>query len=300
MTHGKSTLLHDACRAGDLETVQRLIDADPSTAYDMTTQDVGDGWGPLHLAAMKGGLALVKTLLDLGCEGKPDRYGFTPVGWARLLGSPEIVAMLIAAGVADSNAPEQPYSCAIRSKDEWLVRRLREAGTSLENVANESFLKEAAREGLVEAVRLLLDAGTDPDGLAGYSDEPTALMLAAQAGHLSVAHLLVERGARLDRNHSWWGNPLHYAAAAGHREVVAYFLSLTGDNRPGGWPVHADATPLHVAVMGGHLDVVALLLEGHSYQDNDRDAFGKTPLDWAVQNGNHDIARLLRDSQAKR
>jgi ankyrin repeat protein len=82
----------------------------------------------------------------------------------------------------------------------------------------------AAQLGHVEIVRLLLDAGEDPnrynpEGNHGHS---TPLHQAALAGHESVVRLLVERGARLDiRDTVWHGTPLGWALHGGKPQQLA-------------------------------------------------------------------------------
>jgi ankyrin repeat protein len=61
-------------------------------------------------------------------------------------------------------------------------------------------LAMAAQHGHREIVRLLLDAGEDPNRYnpKGYHDHSTPLHQAIAAGHLNVVQLLIERGARAD------------------------------------------------------------------------------------------------------
>jgi ankyrin repeat protein len=82
----------------------------------------------------------------------------------------------------------------------------------------------AAQLGHVEIVRLLLDAGEDPnrynpEGNHGHS---TPLHQATLAGYDSVVRLLVERGARLDiRDTVWHGTPLGWALYSGKAKQLA-------------------------------------------------------------------------------
>jgi ankyrin repeat protein len=82
----------------------------------------------------------------------------------------------------------------------------------------------AAQLGHVEIVRLLLDAGEDPnrynpEGNHGHS---TPLHQAAFAGHESVVRLLIERGAKLDiRDTVWQGTPLGWALHSGKPKQLA-------------------------------------------------------------------------------
>lgn len=83
----------------------------------------------------------------------------------------------------------------------------------------------ASQFGHAEIVRMLLDAGEDPNRynpLGGHS-HGTPLHQAAGYGHLEVVKLLVERGAKLDWKDTMWdGTPLEWARHEGKTEVEAY------------------------------------------------------------------------------
>lgn len=86
----------------------------------------------------------------------------------------------------------------------------------------------AAQFGHVEIVRVLLDAGEDPNRYnpVGNHAHSTPLHQAAYAGHMDVVRLLVERGARLDiRDTIWQGTPEGWAAHAGRTEIENYLVS---------------------------------------------------------------------------
>jgi hypothetical protein len=83
----------------------------------------------------------------------------------------------------------------------------------------------ASQYGHLEIVRLLLDAGEDPNRFnpVGGHSHSTPLHQAAGNGHLDVVKLLVERGARLDvKDIVFGGTPAGWAAYAGKKEVEAY------------------------------------------------------------------------------
>lgn len=78
----------------------------------------------------------------------------------------------------------------------------------------------AAQFGHVEIVRLLLDAGEDPDK---YNSHATPLHQAAGAGHEEVVRLLVERGARLDlKDVMWHATPADWAGQEGKTELEGF------------------------------------------------------------------------------
>jgi hypothetical protein len=79
-------------------------------------------------------------------------------------------------------------------------------------------LSLAAQHGHAEMVRLLLDAGEDPNryNLEGNHAHSTPLHQAVLTGNETVVRLLVERGARLDiRDTIWHGTPLGWALYGG-------------------------------------------------------------------------------------
>jgi ankyrin repeat protein len=95
--------------------------------------------------------------------------------------------------------------------------------------ARHAALALAAQHGHVEIVRLLLDAGEDPDrhNPEGIHPHATPLHQAIWSGNEAVMRLLVERGARLDiRDAIWQATPLGWAIHGGHAEMVAYLRSL--------------------------------------------------------------------------
>jgi ankyrin repeat protein len=94
-----------------------------------------------------------------------------------------------------------------------------------DGVTRHAALALAAQHGHAEVVRLLLDAGEDPDRYnpEGHHAHSTPLHQAAWGGHLPVVRLLVERGARLDQRDTIYDStPLGWAVHGGRTEIADY------------------------------------------------------------------------------
>jgi Ankyrin repeats (3 copies) len=91
----------------------------------------------------------------------------------------------------------------------------------------------ASQFGRTDVVRLLLDAGEDPNryNAAGFHSHSTPLHQAAFAGHEEVVRLLVERGgARVDAKDTLWqGTPAGWARHAGRTQIEEYLLARKKD-----------------------------------------------------------------------
>lgn len=155
-----------------------------------------------------------RALIDVLCE-----YGASADSAARaaaLHGEFDAVHALIGRGARI----DLPLAAALGRVDD-ARRLLASAGAEDRHLA----LSLAADFGHAEIVRLLLDAGEDPNRYnpVGGHSHTTPLHQAAGRGHEEVVRLLVERGARLDwKDVLWQATPADWAAHAGKAEVETY------------------------------------------------------------------------------
>jgi ankyrin repeat protein len=83
-------------------------------------------------------------------------------------------------------------------------------------------LHHAVRLGAIEIVKILLDAGADPD----FSEDEawTSLHFAVQEGDVQIVKSLVKRGADLEARNTMRDTPLMMAVRLGGREVARALL----------------------------------------------------------------------------
>jgi hypothetical protein len=162
------------------------------------------------------------SLIDLLCD-----YGADPsnaIQAAVLHGEFEAVGALIQHGVRI----DLPIAVALGRIDDF--RRLLPAAS---NEDRHLALALASQFGHVGVVRLLLDAGEDPNRYnpTGGHSHSTPLHQATWGGHNELVRLLVERGARVDlKDVLWQGTPADWARHAGRTELEAY-LRAQGTER---------------------------------------------------------------------
>jgi hypothetical protein len=153
-------------------------------------------------------------LIDLLCERGADPASAVEI--AAVLGELDAARALLERGAR----LELPVAAALGRADD--ARRLLPGASSAER---HLALSVAADRGHAAIVRMLLDAGDDPNRYnpVGGHSHTTPLHQAAGAGHEEVVKLLVARGARTDmKDILWHGTPADWARHGGKSEIEAY------------------------------------------------------------------------------
>jgi ankyrin repeat protein len=159
VARGAELTLFEACAAGELERVERLVRESPG----MINAHSDDGWTPLHLGAFFGHAKVVELLLAHGADvagRSTNSNGNTPLH-AALVANQKMAAGLLIGHGADVNAADAAG---------WRPLHL------------------AASHNALDAMKTLIAQGaavaaTNRDGL-------TAAQIAEQKGHLEAAALL--------------------------------------------------------------------------------------------------------------
>ena len=158
-------------------------------------------------------------------------------------------------------------------------------------------IREAARQGNIEAVKQYLADGVDVNAKDDWGKTP--LHSTAEMRRKEIAELLIANGAEVNAKDSWGITPLHYATANDHKETVELLIAEGAEVNV---KDKYDGTPLHSATANDHKEIAELLIaEGADV--NAKDDKGRTPLDWATHPDNThasaETADLLRKHGGK-
>lgn len=195
---GSSSPLLRAAKTDDAEGIGRLIRE--GADVNMKSAAVSD-WGKTALmeASLRGYNDIVAPLLRAGADiDATDIYGDTALIFASGKGHLETVKLLLANRAAVNARSTYTKSTALMC---------------------------AAVNGYEAIVRLLLDAGADPNG----GNEGAPLLLAAWRGAGSTMEVLIARGADVNARNEMGMTPLMYAAADGRAIIVKRLIERGAD-----------------------------------------------------------------------
>ena len=292
-----STLLHYASLQGVTEIVEACLkaapdDADPNLAT-FTYESV-----PLKWAAYKGYTDIVDLLVTHEADlTRRDVFGYTPLQYACLGGSPTSVSILLGIQIennldaANDNQLIEDITklLALFSKDENVNAQDEETGFAP--------LHLACSMGRIDIVRALLELGANAD--EPNKEGRTPLFFAAGCGHPDIIDLLLEWGAYLHVTTNIMKSNYHIAtpgwtllheACEKNRGSCAQLLLRKGvDVNVGN---AGQETPLMIAAQHGHLEIAKLLLT-RGAAASQGDDWNNTPLHVAARQNHTDIVRLL-------
>ena len=271
---GLNDYLVKAAQEGDIEQARELLErgADPNGSYKFNLF-------PLHEAAARGHIEMVRLLLAKGANINAYKSGDTPLCEAAKKGHTEVARLLLAKG-ADVNGYKNydgkylhpPLSYA---KTQEMVELLLARGAAVQGgELRYAHSKEAG------ALELLISRGAN----VNFPKDDPPIFWIIRKGNVELLRLLISKGADVNTKAHSGRTPLHYSAAElGRLEMLKLLLSRGAD-------VNAKndylETPLHRAA---NVDVVRLLVRAGA-DVNAKDKYLKTPLHKAA---NADVAKFL-------
>jgi ankyrin repeat protein len=271
------------------------------------------------MAVKKGNLDKVNSLLNNGADvNTAQKDGTSSLAWAVYNNNKELVDLLIRSGDdgADIDAANEygvnPLHLACMNQNPELISTLLKAGANPNNSkwTGEAPLMTCANTGTIDAVKALLDQGADVNSTE-TTQEQTALMWAAAEKHHQVVKLLVERGANINavskitpepepfmvktpgsmgqnfpstlrfREATGGFTALLFAAQQGDLESTKILLDAGADIN---FATKEEGSALVIATAGSHEELAMYLLE-RGADPNIQDAYGLTPLHFALHEG---------------
>ncbi|KAK3892933.1 hypothetical protein Pcinc_003239 [Petrolisthes cinctipes] len=194
---GTRTPLHVAALAGHEGVVAALLEA--RVQIEAVSSDDGDKRA-LHLACRSGCGCVVELLLQAGADIEArEKYGWSPLHEASVVGNAQIVKILVEAG----------------------------ANIEATGLGRWQAIHRAAQWGRVEVIHALLDGGANIE--AQGIDDCRPIHYAAMRGHIKVLEALVKRGCDLFARDVNGSTVLHSAAGGGQLQTIQW---LVGKNIP--------------------------------------------------------------------
>ena len=207
--------LLEVVRAGDRSGLEAMLADDPELGRYRSP----NGSSLLSLMAYMGHSELADVIQKRGV--KPDIFE------ASALGDLPAVQAAVARNAAETNAyaPDGffPLSLAAyfghRTVVEFLLKNGADVHAAARNAQKVTALHAAASRGDLEIVRMLLQAGADPNARQEGGFVP--LHSAAQNGNVPVAELLLKHGAKADARDDKGKTSAEVAEEAKHGELAA-------------------------------------------------------------------------------
>jgi ankyrin repeat protein len=326
---------------GDADRVRTEIGRDPGLA---TRPDARSGWTALHAACAsrwhrldpsraEGLLTVARMLLDAGADpngttgGQGGHGGWTPLRCAVAgAANPPITRLLLERGAVPGD--DDLYLAGFGEDNHECLRLLLHHAADVAQVARMA-LAAPISTNYTEGVRLLLEAGADPNRYADDADPPSPAVYAAVRSGCSaeLTGLLLAHGADPDAPGPDGRSPYalatvqgrvdlatllrrygaaddiagtdRFLAACQHADQTAIQQQLTQDpGLPGRVAATQQAAAMVHAAKTGNTPAIALMLDlGFPVDARDGDD-GATALHAAAYSGNAPAVRLLLDRGA--
>jgi len=315
---GRRTALHYGSGHADIVALLLARGADPNV------RDDGDNAMPLHFAAEREDLEVIRLLIEAGADpiGAEDWHGLEVIGWATVFGQgrPDVVDYLLRHG-----ARHNIFSAVATGAVDAIRTAIAATPTDVDRVMDPPNqhrrpLHLAVVKRRAESLAVLLELGADVEGLDGAG--LTALDQAAMSGETVMAEMLLAQGARLRlpaavalnrpadvsrllredpdclKPGHRWGTLIIRASERASGEMIETLIAAGADvNVRDSTTTSVDGTehytPLHAAAFHGNVGAARVLLE-RGADPNIRDSkYCGAPAGWADYAGHPDARDLI-------
>lgn len=290
--------IHLACQLGHIKILQKLLEV----GDDVNHIAPRIHWTPIGEASQQNRPDIVELLLSRGADPEEwlnaEGHQQTPLMRAAAEGHTVILDLLLDRGQARIEAEDEEgktalYYAVIRGKTETTKQLLTRKPNLEVRDHKEQYtpLHQAARASNIGLLRILLEAGADPNVREIHRWTP--LHEAAARGELKIIQDLLRHGADPDPLEEHRRSPLRLAITENRIDVARLLLKTEGVNIDS--VDFIDETPLSEACRRGQLGIVEELTQRGAVVDRPNDA-GLTALHFAAQNGHVEVVKFLLDS----
>ena len=289
----------------------------------------GSGNTVLHYAADWEYAAAIKTLLEKGADiNAKNANGETCIFNAAKSNNPDIIQLLVDGGASvkdRDNLGSTPLHIAVRWGAQKSAEKLIKLGINInaQNSAGKSPLAEAVIANKYDVTKYLLENGADPNSCD--ANGITILMDTIRAQNAQIVKLLLNYGANPNLQQINGQNAYHEAAYMANTEIIALIRNAGGNplsrDKEGNTPfsivlkkdikvinevlgnsyniTDSDGnSPLHIVVKNkGSTSLLKTLIE-RGYPLDTRNADGYTPLNYAIEADNVNMAEILLEKGA--
>ncbi|MBE9002888.1 ankyrin repeat domain-containing protein [Nostoc sp. LEGE 12447] len=293
--------IHIYAQQGDIAGVARKI----ANGVDIERVDKYSQQTPLMCAVSSpnAGIDMIRFLLEHGANvnAVQQESQNTVLGLAVQSGNLDKIQLILDAGADINYQSPDGYDILIHAmhgrdilRDENLISTLNlliSRGAAVNGISSygESAIKVAAHIGRFDAVKLLLNAGANPEQL-GW----TELMHAIVFGSLEQVLLLLEQGADQDVRDCWHRTPWLLSIQVGELPKAKLLLAARANHNDVG---NCGKTPLMYAIENNRLEVLQwLIVEGFDIEATDD--FSNTALIIAAEHGATDCVKILLEAGA--
>lgn len=286
--------LVEAVRQDDAAEVRRLLES----GADVSVRD-GRGATALFIAVYRGNVEMARLLLEFGANVHTDGVATTLLETAAGNDSGsapeaqlEMVRLLLEAGASVHARGAKLMNYAAASGNEKVLHLLLEAGASLDRTDSfgRTALHLSGRYGEIDAMRLLLKVGADPNIRNRNGDA----VLHEAVSNAEEVRMLLEADADANIRDRRGNTALHLAAMHRDAEPVRLLLEAGADVDMPNW---AGDTAVLIAAAGGNAEITRLLLEAGA-DINVQGSGGDTALSSALRNYDIEMVRLLLEAGA--
>lgn len=293
--------IHIYAQQGDIAGVARKI----ANGVDIERIDEYSQQTPLMCAVSSpnAGIDMIRFLLEHGANvnAVQQESQNTVLGLAVQSGNLDKIQLILDAGADINYQSPNGYDVLINAmygrdilQDQNLISTLNlliSRGAAVNGISSygESAIKVAAHLGRFDAVKLLLNAGANPEQL-GW----TELMHAIVFGSLEQVLLLLEQGADQDVRDCWHRTPWLLSIQVGELPKAKLLLAARANHNDMG---NCGKTPLMYAIENNRLEVLQwLIAEGFDIEATDD--FSNTALIIAAEYGATDCVKILLEAGA--